>query len=82
MRKYKNQEGNQVLELYCNGCKKKIRTDGDMILEGIFRGEAEWGYFSEKDGERHSFCLCEACYDKWISTFAIPVERIMENELL
>ena len=32
-----------------------------------------WGYFSKKDGETHSFDLCEECYDKWIGGFQIPV---------
>ena len=32
------------------------------------------GYFSEKDGERHSFDLCESCYDDLLRTFRIPAE--------
>ncbi len=43
-------------------------------MEGVFRVDYEWGYFSEKDGERHSFDLCEACYDKLLRSFQIPVE--------
>ena len=40
------------------------------------------GYFSRKDGLRHRFDLCEDCYDKWIHTFAVPVEEMPETELL
>ena len=53
-----------------------------MIVEGVFHGQVQWGYFSGKDGESHSFDLCETCYDKWIAAFQIPVERNLENELL
>ena len=28
-------------------------------MKGVFRVDYEWGYFSEKDGERHAFDLCE-----------------------
>ena len=35
-----------------------------------------------KDGLRHRFDLCEDCYDKWIHTFAVPVEEMPETELL
>ncbi|MCD7716344.1 MAG: hypothetical protein LUI39_07820 [Lachnospiraceae bacterium] len=58
----------------CNGCGKTIAIEDDMYREGVLLVRQEWGYFSEKDGERHSFCLCEACYDKIIQNFAIPVE--------
>ena len=37
-------------------------------------------YFSHKDGVTHSFDLCEACYDKLIGTFAIPVTEKEEFE--
>lgn len=82
MRKYRNQEENQELEIYCNCCGRRIKTQKDMIVEGVFHGQVQWGYFSGKDGESHSFDLCETCYDKWISAFQIPVERNLENELL
>ena len=32
--------------------------------------------------EQHEFDLCEACYDKMIQAFTIPVDRKIENELL
>lgn len=61
-------------ELKCNCCGKTIQTENDIIKEGVFQTEWEWGYFSGKDGERHSFCLCEACYDKITAHFVIPVQ--------
>lgn len=78
MKKYTN----QIFELYCNCCGKKIKTQGDRVMEGVFPVQTQWGYFSDKDGEIHEFDLCEACYDKWISGFQIPVEKKIENELL
>ena len=41
-----------------------------------------WGYFSDKDGEHHSWELCEQCYDRITSQFAVALERKIENELL
>jgi hypothetical protein len=51
-------------------------------MEGVLPVTAFWGYFSEKDGEHHTFDLCESCYDKWIAGFQIPVEKKIENEML
>lgn len=59
--------------LRCNKCGKKILIENDIIREGILKVEWDFGYFSGKDGERHSFCLCESCYDKLTESFAIPV---------
>lgn len=82
MRKNGNQGNDKQLEVYCNACGKKLKVENGMEMEGVFRGKAEWGYFSEKDGETHSFDLCEACYDKWISAFQIPVEKFCKREWL
>lgn len=82
MRKYKKQDGNQILEIYCNCCGKKLKIEKDLIQEGVFPVRIQWGYFSEKDGEYHCFDVCETCYDKWVSSFQIPVEKNLQNELL
>lgn len=58
--------------LKCNCCGKKIRTEKGICKEDVLEVRKDWGYFSQKDGEHHSFVLCESCYDKWISNFAIP----------
>ena len=63
MRKYENQKENRIQEVYCNGCGKKLLTDKGMVMEGVFHGQVQWGFFSQKDGETHSFDLCEKCYD-------------------
>lgn len=82
MRKNRRIEEDKNLEIYCNACGKKLKVEKQMELEGVFHGRAQWGYFSNKDGETHTFDLCEACYDKWIAGFQIPVEITPENELL
>lgn len=59
--------------MFCNGCGKKIEENQGIIREGVFQAETRWGYFSHKDGEKHSFCLCEDCYDKVVKRFVVPV---------
>ena len=57
--------------LFCNACAREIKMENGILKEDVF----------EKDMVRHSFILCEACYDKMISNFAIPVEEIEVTEL-
>ena len=38
--------------------------------------------FSKKDGQIHSFDLCEECYDKMIARFRIPAQKREATELL
>ena len=82
MRKYKNQKENQVQEILCNCCGKKIRIENGMVMEGVFHGQVQWGYFSEKDGQIHSFELCEKCYDELTARFRIPVTVKKQTEML
>ena len=44
--------------------------------------EVEFGYFSRKDGETHTFDLCEDCYDELIRKFRVPVEIKERQEFL
>ena len=55
----------------CNRCGKEFESV-DGILHGLFV-KKEWGYFSGKDLKVHSFNLCEACYDRLLEEFEIPV---------
>jgi Fe2+ or Zn2+ uptake regulation protein len=59
--------------LICNGCGKKLELEQEIAREGILQVEKTWGYFSGKDGETHSFCLCEECYDRIRKEFVVPV---------
>lgn len=70
-------------KLFCNACGRELkRYGGDgSLLEDAFAAEKEWGYFSRKDRTRHSFVICEECYDGIISKFAIPPREENVTEL-
>lgn len=82
MRKYKNSGQERLTEVICNLCGKKIPLEKGVPQEGVFHGEADWGYFSEKDGEHHSFDLCESCYDKMLEQFQIPAQITEKTEFM
>lgn len=68
-------------ELKCNGCGKLLKVENGILKEDVFEGKKQWGYFSERDGEIHSFLLCEACYNEMIKKFALPPEVTEATEL-
>lgn len=68
-------------DLFCNACGRKIFMENGILKEDVFEGKKEWGYFSHKDVTMHSFIMCEACYDKMISGFAIPPQVTEVTEL-
>ena len=75
MRRYYLKEMIKETEaIICNRCGKEIVVRNGEPREGVFSADCEWGYFSEKDGERHHFDLCESCYDDLVSSFKIPVD--------
>ena len=67
---------------YCNKCGKEILVKYDAAYHQGTLLQTEWGYFTNKDGEKHSFCLCEACYDQMISEFKIPIVVKHKTELV
>lgn len=73
MRQYrlKTRECKETDQIVCNCCKKKIPVADGHAMEGVFSVDYTWGYFSNKDGEKHSFDLCEECYDKLLHGFLI-----------
>lgn len=74
MRQYQLKETKEIKKIICNRCGKEIRAVDGEPREGVFSVDYQWGYFSEKDGERHSFDLCEKCYDELTGSFLIPAE--------
>jgi Fe2+ or Zn2+ uptake regulation protein len=66
----------------CNSCGKVLKVENGILKEDAFEATKEWGYFSNRDMEVHQFNLCEECYDKIISEFAIPVEVRKKLEAL
>lgn len=82
MRQYLDENNKILKKIVCNQCGRELKLENGVVQEGAFRGEARWGYFSEKDGENHSFDLCEQCYDRLVSAFKIPAECEEQTELL
>lgn len=81
MRMYTGTESKCLQEIVCNKCGRSIKVENGIVKEGYFSANPSFGYFSRKDGTGHSFDVCEMCYDDWVSSFAIPVEKIEETEL-
>lgn len=83
MREYENKDYDtkKTGKIFCNQCGRAIRVENGVIKEGIFSAEVSFGYFSQKDGVRHQFDLCEECYDRMVRGFRIPVTRQEETEL-
>ena len=79
MRKYK---GNYLTAVICNCCGKNLVVANGIVREGVVHLNAEWDYFSEKDGENHSFDICEECYDRFVGGFKYPVSVAQRTELL
>lgn len=82
MRIYLDENKQELAAVICNKCKKELKVENGIIKEGCFNGNVQFGYFSDKDGSKHSFDLCEECYDKMIKGFAIPVEEEEIRELV
>lgn len=74
MRQYEIKEIKEISRIVCNKCGKEIPVTKGSAKQGVFSVDYEWGYFSEKDGEKHSFDLCESCYDKMLTSFCMPAE--------
>ncbi len=71
-------------KIYCNCCGALISNEkqGQVPKADWLEVTKSWGYFSNRDGKRHHFHICESCYDKWIEKFFIPAEETEETELL
>ena len=82
MRKYGIGQERKLTQVLCNQCGRELKVEDGYLKEGCFTADAVFGYFSRKDGTGHHFDLCEECYDKMISRFAVPVEAVEESELL
>jgi len=81
MRKYKDENKMQLEEVICNKCGRLLKVENGIIKEGCFGADTVFGYFSEKDGTRQLFDLCENCYDALVQEFSVPICEIEEKEL-
>lgn len=68
--------------IFCNQCGKELKLEEEIVREGYFSADVTFGYFSNKDGLRHRWDLCEECYDALIRSFQIPVEESERNEMV
>lgn len=82
MRKYSEETKRDLLEMTCNKCGKKMNVNNGIVDQGVLNITYGWGYFSKKDGETHSFDICEECYDQLIKTFLIPIDIEERNEIV
>lgn len=62
-------------KIYCNKCGKSIGKDNSGHFTDFLDIRKAWGYFSEYDGEKHSFDLCQDCYRSFIESFVIPIDK-------
>ncbi|MBQ9119334.1 MAG: hypothetical protein IJY09_04645 [Lachnospiraceae bacterium] len=69
-------------QLYCNCCGRRLKSVDGVLREDALCVKKEWGYFSKKDLQVHSFLVCEACYDRMIKQFHIPVTVEEKREVL
>lgn len=82
MRKYQDEDNKKLAQVACNKCGKELKVEEGYLKEGCFYVDYVFGYFSKKDGMRHSWDLCEECYDAWIRQMTIPAQISEENEIL
>ena len=75
-------ENGKLTGAACNCCGKIMLQENGMWKEDFASFRKEWGYFSSRDGMVHQFDLCEACYNKMIGQFRLPVEEKEAKELL
>ena len=66
----KNSE--KVEKVLCNCCGKEIKKEQGYFSDHLHI-EKQWGYFSQKDGRKDDFDICESCYDKFVNSFVLPI---------
>ena len=82
MRNYERDSYGEPRKVTCNQWGRVIVKQNGILREDVCCIQKKWGYFSKKDGEIHSFVLCEACYDRFIKGFQVPVTIETETELM
>ena len=68
MRKYKKVLKNDLSDIVCDFCSQSCTKQGEDVETAEFAViNAQWGYWSRKDGENCSLDVCENCFDKIMS---------------
>ncbi len=65
----------KAVNIYCNKCSKEIPKKDKTHFSDFLEINKQWGYFSDSDGETHSFDICQDCYNEFISSFKIPIDK-------
>ena len=68
--------------LICNCCGRQLRQENGICREDFVRITKKWGYFSDKDLQKHTLIICETCYDNWIQGLAVPPQITEDTEPL
>lgn len=65
-------ERDVIKSVTCDRCDRECMDEhwGAEVAHCV----AAWGYGSTKDGERHSFDLCEGCFDEVVELCKIKVK--------
>ncbi len=69
-------------KIICNMCGMEYETENEIARKDFLCIEKDWGYFSEKDGQRHEIIICENCYDKWVKQLRVKPLITQTKELL
>ena len=72
----------ELSKVVCNACGKKLLVENGILKEECIHVEHNFGFFGSRDGENHSFDLCEECYENLIADFSVPVKKREQKELL
>ena len=73
-------QGTQIVK--CNKCGSIICSGRKFNNKEYLSINKEWGFFSNKDCQIHSFNICEDCYDEMIKEFLIPIDISEKIEVL
>lgn len=80
MRKYS--ENGALRRVVCNCCGHSVQCAGGILKEEFFSARVSWGYFSDRDGQKDAWDLCQNCYDRLTESFQIAPEISEETELM
>ncbi|ONI42436.1 hypothetical protein AN639_11685 [Candidatus Epulonipiscium fishelsonii] len=69
-------------EKICNCCGRPIKyATSTGVYNDYLHITKSWGYFSKKDLNVDKFNICETCYDRWVHTFKIPIQTLIDENV-
>lgn len=80
MREYDS--AGKLARVVCNQCGRSLEVKNGVPTIDWFAADKEWGFFSDKDGQIHSFDLCEECYNQLVSGLKIAPFVREQTELV